>query len=90
MAQVNREGVKYYFEWVEDNWFQLKTTEAFEFWGIHRDEQNLISSVDPSGGPFLDVGGTVFPTEFKNGPLSVGTISKIELRENGLFVEILQ
>ena len=61
-------------------------TDKYRKLVVTSDEYNMI---DPSGGPFLDVGGTVFPTEFKNGPLSVGTISKIELRENGLFVEIL-
>jgi hypothetical protein len=57
--KVNSEGMPLHFHFIENGVFLLTFPKGIEYVGITGTADNIIA-IDPSGGPFLEVGGKLW------------------------------
>ena len=90
----NRYGVEYSFLRIGENLFQFEMDEESMKYcrfggkeGQERVDYDDLGMFDPSGGPFVDCGGTIFhdETNDKSGPW---TITRIFCADQDIFVEV--
>ena len=83
----NRYGDEYEFVGIADNTYKIQGD--LKYWryggkeGTSGVDMDDLGFADPSGGPFMDVGGVVFLTNTDK-----KTIKKIWANESGVFLEV--
>ena len=92
----NRHGVEYNFVHIADNLYRFDMEDSdsnlMRLGGKEGQEgidMNDLGMFDPSGGPYIEVGSTLYWDEFKGSvEQSPLTVTKIFVRDDEIFVEV--
>ena len=94
----NRYGDEYYFEEVEPKIYRFHMETSKSGFGMRmggkegqeKIDMNDLGMFDPSGGPFVCVGGKIYWDEIHDGKKGGAPkiVKRIMRREDGIFVEV--